>query len=392
MNAGSAILHFCLCCPGQAQTGDHAASTEDTDGKKPGGELEKAGSGWAGFAEFGACAGQGLPFAGVGSAILHFCQCCPGQAQAGDRAASTEDTDLKKPGGEARKLEKAGWGWVGSPTSAPGQGRAFLSAVWAVHSYTFPCAAPARHRLGTMRQGHGPEEARWRGTKAWKGRLGVGGFTDFCTGPSFCLSGQSIPTLSPVLPPGHAQAGDRAASTEDTDPKKLEKAGSLRSFGSSGLLPGLLVCTVCNVSTIYDRALLVCSVLDKAKTEQTLASDQPKQAWQDPDKAGSGWVGSLECYGGIWWCRVGPCFSEWAYEGQRLEEARRRARKGRIAEGGSGCHRLCSELSLALCMCTPPSYTSLSFFSFQALPFPVRAGHDSGDLGMRSAQASRTGA
>ena len=60
VNVGSAILHFCLCCPGQAQTGDHAASTEDTDGKKPGGELEKAGSGWAGFAEFGACAGQGL--------------------------------------------------------------------------------------------------------------------------------------------------------------------------------------------------------------------------------------------------------------------------------------------------------------------------------------------
>ena len=102
-------------------------------------------------AEFGACAGQGLPFAGVGSAILHFCRCCPGQARAGDRAASTEDTDLKQRGGEAQKLEKAGWGWVGSPTSAPGQGRAFLSAVWAVHSYTFPCAAAARHRLGTGR-------------------------------------------------------------------------------------------------------------------------------------------------------------------------------------------------------------------------------------------------
>ena len=268
----------------------------------------------------------------------------------------------------------------------------------AVHSYTFPCAAPARHRLGTMRHRRRTRTRRSQVERHKSLERQVGGgwvhrLLHLCrVGPSFCLSGQSIPTLSPVLPPGHAQAGDRAASTEDTDPKKLEKAGSLRSFGSSGLLPGLLVCTVCNVSTIYDRALLVCSVLDKAKTEQTLASDQPKQAWQDPDKAGSGWVGSLECYGGIWWCRVGPCFSEWAYEGQRLEEARRRARKGRIAEGGSGCHRLCSELSLALWMCTPPSYTSLSFFSFQALPFPVRAGHDSGDLGMRSAQASRTGA
>ena len=131
---------------------------------------------------------------------------------------------------------------MGSRTSAPLQGRAFLLSVWAVHSYTFPCAAP---RPGTgwgpggIDGGHGPEEAG-------KGRV----------------------------------------------------ASFVRVFG---LLPGLLVCTVCNVSTIYDRALLVCSVLDKAKTEQTLASDQPKQAWQDPDKAGSGWVGSLECYGGVEW-------------------------------------------------------------------------------------------
>ena len=63
MDVGSAILHFPPCRPGQAQTGDHAASKEDTDGKKP------------------------------------------GQAQAGDRAASTKDTDPTKPGGE---LEKAG--------------------------------------------------------------------------------------------------------------------------------------------------------------------------------------------------------------------------------------------------------------------------------------------
>ena len=84
----------------------------------------------------------------VGSAILHFCLCCPGQAQTGDHAASTEDTDGKKPGESLKRQVRGG---RGSPSSAPVQGRAFPLPVWAVQSYTSAGAAPARHRLGTGR-------------------------------------------------------------------------------------------------------------------------------------------------------------------------------------------------------------------------------------------------
>ena len=122
--------------PVPPRPGDYAASKEDTDGKKPGGEpreLGEAGSGWAGRRVRRLCrAGPSLCRCGQCNPTLLPVLSRPGTA--GDRAASTEDTDLKQPGGEAQKLEKAGWGWVGSPTSAPGQGRAFLSAVWAVHS------------------------------------------------------------------------------------------------------------------------------------------------------------------------------------------------------------------------------------------------------------------
>ena len=187
------------------------------------------------------------------------------RAGPGDRAASTEDTDLKKPGGEAQKLGKAGWGWVGSPTSAPWRGRALFSAVWAVHSYTFPCAAPARHRLGTMRHRRRTRTRRSQVERHKSLERQVGGgwvhrLLHLCrVRPSFCLSGQCIPTLSPVLPPGQAQAGDRAASTEDTDPKKLEKAGSLRSFGSSGFCR-VFWCALCATSQRFTTGPFWCAL------------------------------------------------------------------------------------------------------------------------------------
>ena len=79
-----------------------------------------------------------------------------------------------------KSLKRQVRGGVGSPTSAPGQGRAFLSAVWAVHSYTFPCAAAARHRLGTGRHRRRTRTRRSQ-AESWK-RQDRGGGGSGCHG------------------------------------------------------------------------------------------------------------------------------------------------------------------------------------------------------------------
>ena len=102
----------------------------------------------------------------VGSAILHFPPCRPGQAQTGDHAASKEDTDGKVESHESLKRQVRG-GRVAEFGACAAQGPSLCRC-----GQCNPTLLPVLSRLGTgwgpdgIDGGHGPEAARWRGTKA----------------------------------------------------------------------------------------------------------------------------------------------------------------------------------------------------------------------------------